>query len=189
MPAKKHRKPIKKINLLPKDEFEASFVGRLLKWAMTIGRYIVIGTELVVIGSFLARFSFDKQVTDLNEAISAKQAVVASYGDFENEARSVQSRLNMIADLEKRQLRIQDTIEHISSFTPMDVIFSNIQISNSEIMITGAAYSEAGFRTLLNEIRNDLRIENVDIERVASKGDEGLGIEFDLKLSLKSEEQ
>jgi len=141
----------------------------------------------VVIGSFLARFSFDRQVTDLNEAINAKQAVVASYEDFEAEARSVQSRLNMIGDLEEDQLNARGVLDHISSFTPVDVVYSSMDISKSEISVVGIAYSEAGFRTLLNEIRGDTKIESVDIERVASKGDKGAGIEFAITIFIKEE--
>ena len=42
----------KQINLLPKDKWEVGVIGKLLKWALNIGRYIVVFTELIVISAF-----------------------------------------------------------------------------------------------------------------------------------------
>ena len=68
------------INLVPKDPFFATIPGRVLKWALSAGRYIVIFTELVVIISFATRFTLDRQVTDLNDTITSKEAIINSYG-------------------------------------------------------------------------------------------------------------
>ena len=59
----------KNINLLPKEEFDASVVGRLLRWAMGTFRIIVIITEMIVMAAFLSRFWLDAQNSDLNDEI------------------------------------------------------------------------------------------------------------------------
>ena len=53
------------INLLPKTEFELSFWGRFIKWALSTGRYIIILTELVVIIAFMSRFKLDRDASDV----------------------------------------------------------------------------------------------------------------------------
>lgn len=180
MPANK-----KSINLLPEDEFEASFVGKLLKWALTIGRYIVIGTELVVIGSFLARFSLDRQVTDLNEAIAQKQAVLNSYGDLEKQARSIQSRLTLIADLTGRQLKVASLIQEIQRFTPVNTVYTRMVLGQQKIDLNGVAFSEAGFRTLVNELNGNDRFEEVSLKQLSSSGKADLGIKFEIEVRRK----
>ena len=179
----------KKINLLPKDEFDRSFLGKFLKWALTVGRYIVIGTELVVIGSFLARFSLDRQVTDLNEAIAQKQAIIDSFGTLEADARSIQARLVVIGDVSEDQLKVAEFLDKTSSFTPVDVVYTVLGFSQDEVTLSGVAFSEAGFRTLLLELGEDESFEKVAVERVTSEGDQGGGIEFDIKLTLPASTQ
>ena len=95
MPVKKQ----KQINLLPQDEFEKSPVGRILHWAVTTFRTIVIITELIVIIAFLSRFWLDAKNADLNDIIGQNQTVIASYEDFETEFRGVQQRTKIFSGL------------------------------------------------------------------------------------------
>ena len=85
-----------KINLLPVDPFEQGFWGRFLKWGLSVGRYIVIATELVVILAFLSRFKLDRDLSDLNETIAEKQAVLAAYSTLEADYRELAGRLDLI---------------------------------------------------------------------------------------------
>jgi hypothetical protein len=64
--------PKKEINLLPKEEFEKKPLGKFLVWALSIGRYIVIFTELIVILAFLSRFKLDRDLADLNQSVREK---------------------------------------------------------------------------------------------------------------------
>jgi len=172
----------KSINLLPQDPFERSFAGKFLKWALSIGRYIVIGTELVVIGSFLARFSLDRQVTDLNEAIAQEQSIVASYGDLEQEARAIQERLALVASLVDRQPNVENLLREVSVLTPVDVVYSFVGLSAEKAVLRGIAFSEGGFRTLLAVMQESRRFDQVRLNRVSSDGDRGAGIEFEVEM-------
>lgn len=164
------------INLLPQDPFDASFVGKLLKWALSVGRYIVIGTELVVIGSFLTRFSLDRQVTDLNEAMAQKLAILASYGDLETEVRSIQNRLKLVKDLSDQSLGVGQVMQTIVALTPVDVAYTRLELSNEEVVLSGRAVSDAGFQTLLSTVRQEEGFTKIEVERASSEG--GAGIEF-----------
>ena len=43
--------PAKAINLLPERTFEKTIVGRILRWSLTYGRYIIISTEIIVLAA------------------------------------------------------------------------------------------------------------------------------------------
>ena len=83
------------VNLLPKSEFELSFWGKFLKWSLTAGRYIIILTEMVVIGAFLSRFKLDKDLSDLTEAINGKKAILEALASTEKTFRKTQSNLEI----------------------------------------------------------------------------------------------
>lgn len=175
----------KDINLLPKDETQGGFFGGLLKWALSAGRYIVIATELVVIGSFLGRFSLDRQVTDLDEAIAQKQAVLASYGDLEKNVRSAQHRLELIDQLDQTSLGVKTFADRIATFTPVDVKYDSVEFSEVTMTLKGTAFSEAGFRTLLATLREAQVFEQVQVRQASSAGSQGSGIDFEIGLVLK----
>ena len=58
------------VNLLPKDAFESSTFGVVLEWALAFGKWVVILTQLVVMGAFLWRFGLDRKLTDLRKEIA-----------------------------------------------------------------------------------------------------------------------
>ena len=62
------------INLF-KDK-NKNFFDLFIKWALSIGRVVVIATEAIALSAFLYRFSLDQQLIDLNDKIVQKQALV-----------------------------------------------------------------------------------------------------------------
>jgi len=169
-----------KINLLPKDPFEEGFVGKFLKWALSIGRYIVIATELVVILAFLARFKLDRDLTNLNEALAQKKAILDSYGQLEADYRAVAERLNKIGQLDQQSLQVVGFLAELSAMTPLDVSFSLISIASDQVELQGTALSEQGLATFFNQIKKDDQLTNIAVGQVSSSGEKGPGIDFRL---------
>src|SRR3990167_2747697 len=108
------------VNLLSQDAFSASIVGKVLLWALSIGRYIVVFTEAIVILSFLSRFKLDRDLTDLNTGIEQQLAIIQSFGDLEQNIRNLQEKLDFIAALET-QLPPQAVVNHLAQAIPPDV--------------------------------------------------------------------
>ena len=73
----------KDIELLPKEEWEKTSLGKFIKWVLTVGRYIVIFTELIVISAFISRFKLDRDLSKIYEDIEKKQSLVVASSDFE----------------------------------------------------------------------------------------------------------
>jgi hypothetical protein len=92
-------KSAKHINLLPQDDFQTTGIGRVLKWALSTFRVMVIVTELVVMSAFLSRFWLDSKNSDLNEAMGIKKAQVMAYKEVEKEFRSYQTKLSIASSL------------------------------------------------------------------------------------------
>jgi methyl coenzyme M reductase subunit C-like uncharacterized protein (methanogenesis marker protein 7) len=77
MPAKKE------ISLLPDEENLNTLSARVLRYLTTIGRVIIILTELAVISAFLSRFWLDRKNADLSETIRQQKAILESTQEFE----------------------------------------------------------------------------------------------------------
>ncbi|MFH0942774.1 MAG: PilN domain-containing protein [Candidatus Beckwithbacteria bacterium] len=184
MPARKKER--KEINLLPKDPWEVGLLGKLVKWVLTVGKYVVVFVELAVILAFLFRFSLDRKLTDLNEKIKQKVAVVVSFGDFEAKFRQVQQQLEVVKTAETESLKVTEVLDELSLITPMDAIYDSITINNEEVGLQGVVLSETGLATLLSKAQESQKFSGVSLESVDSSKSNISGIIFKMTLEYKN---
>lgn len=174
------------INLLPKDPFSESSVGKFLEWALSTGRYIVIFTEMVVILTFLQRFTLDRQLSELNERVFEKKAVLDSFSDFEAHIKEIQERAEFIDDIEKKA-DVLEIMEFLSSNVPSDVIFDRVNSSNQVFVIDGIAYSQESLSRFVDSIRQRPDVVDVSLDKIATE-ERSSGINFKLRIDFNQPE-
>ncbi len=172
------------INLIPKDPFFHSTVGRVLQWALSAGRYIVIFTELVVIVSFAARFTLDRQINDLNSEIYGHQRTIESYGTLEKEFSSVQARLADIKQIDT-QVNIVDVFQDLSRVTPQDIVLEQLSITPTRVNLTGNTLSQTSFNLLVNNLQLSGDFFNINVSRVESGDKNQPGFNFSIGADTK----
>ena len=186
MPSKK--KPASKkvsvaINLVPQDPFFETVLGRALKWALSVGRYIVIFTEMVVIISFATRFTLDRQVTDLNSEISQKQRAIKSYGDLEKEFTFVQDQIEDYKQL-KQDYNLVEIFPLLNETIPNGVAFDALTVQSGAINFSGTAFSQDSLNVLINNIQLDRNFSDVRISRIESRDEKSSGVLFDISANI-----
>lgn len=164
------------INLIPEDAFFITPLGRLVRWSLSVGRYLVIFTEIIVIISFASRFTLDRKVTDLNKEIVQKVAVIESYSTFEQDFRAAQEKLKQYSELEK-QRNLTIVFERLSTVTPPEVQVSNLAIRRDSVAVTGTTVSQSAFNTLINNLYLSPYFDDVSIGKVTANADNS-GYEF-----------
>ncbi|MBI4059035.1 PilN domain-containing protein [Candidatus Microgenomates bacterium] len=172
----------KSISLLPQDEFAASPLGRVLTWALGAGRVIVIITELAVILAFLSRFWLDRRLTDLNEQIDAKSHLVAASSNFENQFRSLQNRINLVAQKQNKD-DLFKIVNNIVTLIPPEVKLTQLTVNQEDIQITGLGLSENGIARFLNKL-NNAKLGEAKLTQLAT-GEQESGIKFSLVINTK----
>ena len=183
MPAKNKNK---EINLLPKEVWETGSLGKLLHWALNVGRYVVVFTELIVISAFLFRFGLDRKLNDLNEEMTQKKSVISSFGDLEEEFRLVQKKLERTKTTKDEGLNVKEILEAISQMTPLDTSYSSISIRKDGVNLEGQTLSDVGLATLIATSQNDEIFSNVILENVASAKEKSQAINFRMTLEMES---
>lgn len=166
------------INLLGRPSFERTPLGRIVYWATTYGRYIMVGTEVVVLLAFISRFSIDRKLTDLKEEIEQKQLIIESNIDFENEIRSLQSHIKLAKGLIEKQGEPLKNLRLIPQLLPPDVYLETYDSTPEQISLKVVAGTTRGFAQFLTNVQSQTQFKDVTITSILR--DPVKGILFDL---------
>jgi Tfp pilus assembly protein PilN len=169
------------IEFLPQESWEKGTWGKILKWALTIGRYIVIFTELVVILAFLSRFKLDRDLTDLGEKIRQQQAIIVSWSNFEKDFRFLNKRLQTIEEFRKSQIESGEILEELANLIPLDIVVSDFSVSNRQLSLSASAFSEGGLSSFLRNLKNSKNFKNITLTQISLNTEKEIGIKFQVK--------
>lgn len=172
------------INLLPKDPFFDSVVGRILRWALSVGRYLVVFTELVVIVSFATRFNLDRQRTDLNEALNQKQMIIKSYGDLESKFRVLQTKISDFDQVDQEG-NLVDVFPKLAAVMPSDIRLTELTVTPETVSLAGSALSQRSLNVFLNNLQVSRLFFAITVDKIESQGERNPGFEFAIKANLK----
>lgn len=168
----------KELSLLPDSENPRSFNARLIKWLTTVGRWVIVLTELIVVSAFISRFWLDRKNSDLSENIRQQQAIIESTQDFEKDFNSFQQRLKFIKNFYTNMPNYDQKINILVNSTPKDLIYKNLSISrdskNNQINANATliAFSEDSLISFITNLMVNPEIEMVQINQIEKKSQE-----------------
>jgi len=171
------------VNLLPKEDFERTTLGRIMKWALTSFRFIVIVVEFIVIAGFLFRFWLDVQISDLDDEITQKSALISSKAAFEKEFRGVQTKLALV-----KQITAEDNISLpvfrlITESLPVDTQLTVFTRQADTLLINGATLNEDSIAGFISNLEAKEKVDSVVLQQI-STSDAGPLVEFSLEVEL-----
>jgi Tfp pilus assembly protein PilN len=173
------------IELLAKEDWGKGRLGQILHWILTIGRHIVILTELIVILAFLSRFKLDRDLTDLHDSIKQKQAIIEASASFEKKYRQLQKQVALLDQVTQNRLNPSAFLTHLSHITPLDVYFEEISAKKKSLTLKATALSETGLTVFLQNLRTFPLVEQISLAELSAGSDQDIGIKFHLTGNLK----
>jgi Tfp pilus assembly protein PilN len=171
------------VNLLEKDEFSDSPIGHIVTWAITYGRYIMISTEIIVLLAFVSRFSLDRKLTDLNEAIGQKQAIIEANQPFEEEVSKIQTQLARTKTLMSTQVKPVEILGITKNILPMDVMLDSLTITPDKIAAQATIGSTEGFAILMNNLQATKQFLKIDINEIKKLPTGGFQLQYTIVLT------
>jgi len=165
----------KEISLLPETENPNSFGAKFFKWLTTVGRWVIILTELIVISAFISRFWLDRKNSDLSETVRQQEAILSSTKYFETEYASFQERLKTIKDFYSNQPEYDQQLISLIDSTPNNLIYDNLSIqkdSESDQTIATAsliAVNEDSIVDFISNLMLNPNIKTVNINKIEKK--------------------
>jgi hypothetical protein len=142
------------INLLPNTG--DSLMTQFFNWALSIGRLLIIITEMVALATFLYRFGLDMQIVDLHDKISEESNVVANFKVAETTFRDIQDRLAVVRRYSTK----------ITSIGLGKVTFKDLTITTQEAKIEVESQTPTALSQFVDSLKNDPSITAVSIDKV-----------------------
>lgn len=173
----------KHINLLPVEDFERTTLGRIMKWALTSFRFIVIIVEFIVISGFLFRFWLDVRISDLDDEITQKSALISSRSDFEESFRKVQNKTVIYNQITEESNLSLPYFQNVIKSLPADSQIISLTRKGSTIDLTGASVSENSISSFIANLKSTDSFSTVSLSEISTKLGSPL-VEFRLNLTL-----
>ncbi|RJR14575.1 hypothetical protein C4579_04745 [Candidatus Microgenomates bacterium] len=161
--------PAQPINLLPRKDFDRTIFGKFLRWSLIYGRYIIVSTEIVVLLAFIARFSLDRTITDLNEEIDQKAAIVTANQGFEDRFRNLQNRTTYIGQFLKKQDALERLLSHLQTITPQGVRLVNLTLTDEIVSVDAVAQTSSSLAAFLSNLKNSDTLTDISVTNVTKK--------------------
>jgi Tfp pilus assembly protein PilN len=176
------------IDLLSREDFAQRAVGRVLLWILTVGRYIVIFTELIVIAGFITRVVLDRNLSSVNEVLVEQKAILASYQPVENRFRRVHQQLDSYSQMDADRLDVSKLLDDLIQTIPTNMQFESLTIDkNREAMdVTAVVLSPASFSVFLSKLQAMPELDDLILESVEIGSAQDPSIKFRLSVEFKT---
>lgn len=154
------------INLVKK---KIDYVDEFIKWALSIGRLVVILTEAVALITFIYRFSLDRQLIDLHSKILQEQAIVESLSDQEAAFRNLQDRVALASEVSSQSQKRVKVFSDIQNNIPSSAAFNNLSVFERGVRVNITFRSVDDVSSFVDFLKNYEGVDSVSIDKIENK--------------------
>jgi len=155
------------INLL--GNRQGSIFEKFIDWALTIGRLVVILTEVIALSAFVYRFTLDRQLIDLHSKIKQKTAIVGYLKGREETYRNLQDRLSVASTFSDSGEKKIKTFNDIIELSVGGMTFNELVLTENHVKIDANFQYISSLTSFVNSLKNYSAIGNVSIEKIENK--------------------
>lgn len=165
------------INLIGKKQ--QNVFDKALYFFLNYLRYILVITQLVVIGVLFFRFRIDQNIIDLKDSIDQKKEIVTAVKPIINESKKVDNQFTSIKKIIKNQETFSKKLAYITSIFPQTIVSKNFDISTDEVIIDATAQDPKHLQLFVARIKKDRKFLSADLTNVKK---DAFGYSFSLTL-------
>lgn len=142
------------INLLTAQVQPQGRWDRIYGWTVNTAKYIIVGTELLVLMAIGFRFYLDGKINDIDKDIQDQKDILKNRSDEETSVRYVAGSLTSLSRLEKTDYTLTPYYKRILEIVPSGVVLQNISVTINGVDLSGNVSSYETLRQLENSISN-----------------------------------
>lgn len=145
------------------------FFDKFMKWALGVGRFVVIITETIALLAFLYRFTLDQQLVDLHSEIKNKQTLVKLLKDNEDIYRNLQDRLTLAKTFTETGKQTASVFTDIVKHAPTDITFTKFLLLENQVKIDAQTESAKTIKDFIKTLKSYPQISSVSLDRIENR--------------------
>lgn len=157
---------------------------RIIEFALSIGRVLIILTEAIALGAFLFRFGLDRQLVDLHDRINQEQAILLLLKNNEQTYRNLQDRLVLSDTVSTIDSTTAQIVTTVAGMIPSDMNLTLLSFNTTNMKIDGTISSLVSLSSLINKLQSNAAIDRVSLDKVENRSSQGI-ISISLTVYLK----
>lgn len=154
------------INLIPSGDNQGN-VTILVHWLLSIGRYLIIATEVVALVIFALSVKFTIDKNDLKEAIENKKAVIDNLSADEDLFRNYQAKVDKISSLLNTHSNTYSFYSDLLTLLPAEASFDEIKLEGKKLILSGSLPNPLSLQTLISSLNNSHKFDELDITNLS----------------------
>jgi hypothetical protein len=160
---------------LAKDKEISSF-DKLIDWTLTIGRLVVIITEIIAVGAFIYRFSLDEKLVNLHSEIKKRQTTISSLRNDENKFRNLQDRIALASSFSEKGIKTSQNITNFAKLIPEQVKINNLSFNKDQVNTDADVASVSLLSDFISSLKNSNLIKFISIDNIENNPSVGLSV-------------
>ncbi|OGY26614.1 MAG: hypothetical protein A2Z24_02225 [Candidatus Woykebacteria bacterium RBG_16_44_10] len=157
------------INLMPSPG-PSGTAGEVVRWILTIGRYLIIVTEIVALIIFFVGIKLSADKNDLKEQVENLKTSVSSDSNvaFEKEFREIQQKINEIKKQKTTHFPSNVVVAEFLKMLPQGMTLGSLEVKEDEVVFSGSFTSPSELQTLVAVFSESEKITGLDISDLNS---------------------
>lgn len=171
------------INLFPPKE--QTIVDKIIYFSFHYLRYILVITQLVIIGVFFYRFKIDQEIVDLKDSLKQKEEIITVSAPLIRDVRTIDTRVKTISGLATEQTNMEAMLTYVLSRFPADLSLIKMDVNQKGMKFEGSTLRPTVVQLFYNQLKKDKQFGIVKLDSLR-KGDTGFQFSFTLSNYITS---
>lgn len=153
-----------RINLLTKQEL--GFLDKTLYFFLNYLRYILVLTQIVVIGVLFYRFRVDQNIIDLKDSLQQKREIIEAVRPLLQEAEKVNDQTIAIRKIVGEQAIQTSAIQYLLSIFPQTATLEKLSIHDNSFDLEGTTVDSRELQLFYARLKQDKRFNTVNLANI-----------------------
>lgn len=150
-----------RINLLPQKEKKP--VEKVIYFALHYLRYILVLTQIVVIGVFFYRFKIDQEIIDLKDELKQKQEIVQVSDPLLKEAKAADIKTREIKAILTEQEQNKKMFQYFLSIFPQELFLEHLEIKKNSMEFTTTSANPDIVKVFYQKLKKDNMFKKIEL--------------------------
>ncbi|MEI6326627.1 MAG: PilN domain-containing protein [Candidatus Roizmanbacteria bacterium] len=151
------------INLFPHSSHNS--IDRLRYFGTHYLRFVLIFTQLIVIGVFMFRFSFDQQIVDEKQKLAQKLAIIEATKPLRADLEKKQTVIKQIQSIFSAQDTWKEQVAYVRSIFPKNASLTRLTLDTKTVQLSGSTDTRMIVQQLFQKLTNDKKFKSVKLDQ------------------------